>query len=94
MVHRNTYISFVMVPGMAVDYVAHLADAYLDDPEHGDKWTESRRARRMKRMLGEVGVSVISGACSTLGATFFLFFPTVRITLAIKHICTAILEYL
>lgn len=32
---------------------------------------------RMRDSLTEVGVSVTSGAISTLGATLFLFFPTI-----------------
>ena len=63
-------INLVMVPGLSVDYVAHLAEAY----------TESHAARRLPRvrsMIMEVGVSVISGAISTLGASAFLWLPVI-----------------
>ena len=52
---------------MAVDYVAHMSEAYLDAP-----YTDRRR--RAKAMLARCGISVLSGAISTLGATMFLFF--------------------
>mmetsp|Transcript_35647 Transcript_35647/g.92927 ORF Transcript_35647/g.92927 Transcript_35647/m.92927 type:complete len:609 (-) Transcript_35647:346-2172(-) len=63
-------INFVMVPGLSVDYVAHFAEAYV-------RSAHATRAGRVKDMMTEVGVSVLSGAISTLGATFFLFFPEI-----------------
>eukprot|EP00659_Diplonema_papillatum_P014784 gene14784-22631_t len=63
-------VGFVMVPGLSVDFVAHLADSYV----------ESRRVDRIGRvqdMLARTGISIISGAFSTLGATMFLFFPQI-----------------
>ena len=41
-----------MVPGMAVDYVAHMAEGYLECelPDRKD---------RVKHMLTEVGISVL-----------------------------------
>lgn len=63
-------IAFVMVPGMSVDFVAHLADGYLES-----KWTN--RGDRVRDMLAHVGISVVSGAFSTLGASLFLFMPTI-----------------
>eukprot|EP00992_Anisonema_acinus_P011809 TRINITY_DN7692_c0_g1_i2.p1 TRINITY_DN7692_c0_g1~~TRINITY_DN7692_c0_g1_i2.p1 ORF type:complete len:335 (+),score=89.28 TRINITY_DN7692_c0_g1_i2:185-1189(+) len=63
-------IILVMVPGMSVDYVAHLAESYVGahcKDRHG----------RVRTMLEEVGVSVLSGAFSTMGATIFLLFPTI-----------------
>merc|ERR1719210_283394 len=59
-------ICLVMVPGLSVDYVAHMAEAYngekLDDREH-----------RVIHMLEAMGVSVISGCISTLLAAICLF---------------------
>eukprot|EP00164_Ancoracysta_twista_P004580 GFYU01006182.1.p1 GENE.GFYU01006182.1~~GFYU01006182.1.p1 ORF type:complete len:1128 (-),score=371.69 GFYU01006182.1:28-3294(-) len=63
-------ICYVMVPGMSVDFVAHLAEAYIDAPS-------PNRHDRVTTMLTHVGISVISGAVSTLGAAFFLFFATI-----------------
>eukprot|EP01062_Namystynia_karyoxenos_P028229 TRINITY_DN21427_c0_g1_i1.p1 TRINITY_DN21427_c0_g1~~TRINITY_DN21427_c0_g1_i1.p1 ORF type:complete len:1283 (+),score=341.56 TRINITY_DN21427_c0_g1_i1:123-3851(+) len=63
-------IVYVMVPGMAVDYVAHLTEAYTE--VHATK-----RNDRVRLMLTEVGISVVSGAMSTLGASLFLFAPVI-----------------
>jgi len=63
-------VNLVMVPGMSVDYVAHLAEAYGNAPE-------ADRAGRVRRMLKKVGISVVSGAFSTLGASMFLFFAVI-----------------
>jgi len=63
-------ICFVMVPGLSVDYVAHLAEGYM----HSHK---PDRQGRTRDMLVNVGVSIVSGSVSTLGASVFLFFPTI-----------------
>ena len=47
--------------------IAHLAEAYVESHHHD---TEGR----VRDALTEVGVSIISGAISTLGATMFMFF--------------------
>jgi len=60
-------IIFVMVIGMSVDYVVHMSDAYLQSV-HTD------RAGRSRFMLGKMGMSVLSGAVTTLGAAFFMTF--------------------
>jgi len=60
-------VIFVMVIGMSVDYVVHLSDAYLSSI-HDD------RAGRCRFMLGKMGMSVVSGAITTLGAAFFMTF--------------------
>jgi len=67
-------IALVMVPGLSVDYVAHMAESYIhakfDEREH-----------RVIAMLEHSGVSVISGSISTvLAGTCLLmceivFFP-------------------
>eukprot|EP01065_Artemidia_motanka_P032326 TRINITY_DN39338_c0_g1_i1.p1 TRINITY_DN39338_c0_g1~~TRINITY_DN39338_c0_g1_i1.p1 ORF type:complete len:1148 (+),score=297.26 TRINITY_DN39338_c0_g1_i1:66-3509(+) len=63
-------IALVMVPGLAVDFVAHLADGYIESHEHD-------RGDRVRDMLANVGISVVSGAFSTLGSALFLFLPTI-----------------
>ena len=63
-------VIYVMVVGMAVDYVVHLSEAYLESHERS-------RTGRTVDMLTTMGISVLSGAASTLGATFFLFFPQI-----------------
>jgi len=64
-------IIMVMVPGMSVDYIAHLAEAYCQAP------VKSRHGR-VVHMLGTTGVSVVSGAVTTLGASLFLLMCTIK----------------
>ena len=54
-----------MVVGLSVDYVVHLAEGYC----RSKKYTRKERAQDM---LEEVGISVISGAITTLGASALL----------------------
>jgi len=60
-------IIYIMVVGMSVDYVVHLAEAYLHSGEN-------LRVHAARRMLGIVGISIISGAVSTCGGIMFLIF--------------------
>eukprot|EP00933_Yihiella_yeosuensis_P033036 TRINITY_DN26744_c0_g1_i1.p1 TRINITY_DN26744_c0_g1~~TRINITY_DN26744_c0_g1_i1.p1 ORF type:complete len:651 (+),score=92.90 TRINITY_DN26744_c0_g1_i1:1-1953(+) len=58
-------IIYVMVIGLSVDYVIHLADAYLECPDE-------KSEDRVQFMVTKMGVSVLSGAISSLGAAFFM----------------------
>ena len=60
-----------LVVGLAVDYVVHLAEGYHLSL-HKD------RLNRTRDMLKEMGTSVFSGACTTLGASAFMFFAVLR----------------
>jgi len=60
-------VIYIMVVGMSVDYVVHLAEAYLHSGE-------VLREHAARRMLGIVGMAVISGAISTCGGIMFLIF--------------------
>jgi len=64
-------ICFVMVPGMAVDFVAHLAESYIHSHNRD-------RIGRVTDMLVHTGVSVVSGGFSTIIASTFLMFPTIQ----------------
>jgi len=55
----------VMVIGLSVDYVVHLADAYLEAPAQD-------RFERTKFMIVRMGRAVVNGAMSTLGAAGFM----------------------
>ena len=55
----------MLVVGLAVDYVVHLAEGYSRSP-HTD------RLGRLQDTLEEVGISVLSGAVTTLGSSLFL----------------------
>ena len=58
-------INLVLVVGLSVDYVVHLAEGYC-------RSTQTDRKGRTRDMLEEVGVSVISGAITTMGAAALL----------------------
>ncbi|CAH1792445.1 unnamed protein product [Owenia fusiformis] len=58
-------LNLVLIVGLSVDYVVHLAEGYSRSP-HKD------RLGRVHSMLEEVGVSVLSGSITTLGASFFI----------------------
>uniref|UniRef100_A0A7M5XG14 SSD domain-containing protein n=1 Tax=Clytia hemisphaerica TaxID=252671 RepID=A0A7M5XG14_9CNID len=58
-------LNLTLVVGLSVDYVVHLADGYV-------RCTKFSRAGRTRYMLGHVGVSVLAGAATTLGASSFM----------------------
>ena len=61
-------ISIVIIIGFSVDYVVHFANAYLE-------CQGNTREERLSFSLLTMGVSVASGAVTTLVAGFFLLFP-------------------
>ena len=64
-------INLCMVVGLSVDYVVHLAEAYRMSPAE-------RRHDRVKDMLQSMGLSVVSGAITTLGAATFMLFAQIQ----------------
>ncbi|KAK3708230.1 hypothetical protein RRG08_023639 [Elysia crispata] len=58
-------INLSLVVGLAVDYVVHFSEAYHTSPQ-------KHRTDKVRDMLEHMGVSVISGAFSTLGAASFM----------------------
>ena len=58
-------INLTLVVGLSVDYVVHLAEGY-------SRSTHTTRLGRLHDSLAEVGISVLSGACTTLGGSAFL----------------------
>ena len=63
-------MNLVLVVGLAVDYVVHLAEGY-------SRSSHLTRKTRARDMLEEVGISVLSGATTTLGASLFLLFANI-----------------
>lgn len=63
-------IAAIMVVGFSVDFTVHVVHSYLE-------CTEDTREARTAFALNTVGVSVLSGALTTLGSAFVLFFTTV-----------------
>lgn len=64
-------LNMCLLVGLAVDYVVHLAEGYHLSL-HKD------RLNRTRDMLVEMGTSVFFGACTTLGASAFMFFAQVQ----------------
>merc|ERR1712032_713864 len=58
-------IAATILVGLAVDYVVHVANAYMESKK-GD------RESRVKNALTEMGGTVLGGAITSLGASFFL----------------------
>lgn len=59
-------LNLSLVVGLAVDYVVHLAEGYHSSPA-------TDRLTRTRDMLDHVGISILSGALTTLGAAAFMF---------------------
>lgn len=60
-----------MVVGLSVDYIVHLAEAYRSSPSTG-------RTDRVHHMLESIGLSVVSGAVTTIGAAVFMLFAKIQ----------------
>merc|ERR1712139_608313 len=82
----------VMVIGLSVDYVVHMADAYLEAPAED-------RFGRTKFMLVRMGLAVVNGGITTIGAagfmcacyiTFFQKFGIVILATVFQSLVTAL----
>jgi len=62
-------ISVILVIGFSVDYVVHLANSYLES-------AAQTRFERMSFALLTMGVSVVSGAMTTMLSGLMLVFPS------------------
>jgi len=58
-------INLTLVVGLSVDYVVHLAQGY-------NRSLHLSRLGRLQDTLAEVGISVLSGALTTVGGSAFL----------------------
>lgn len=68
-----------LLVGLSVDYSAHLCSAFNEagvPAKHVSSALD--RLHRARSALHEMGVSVVSGAITTLVASFFLFFAQLR----------------
>jgi predicted RND superfamily exporter protein len=86
-------IYLIMCVGLSVDYTVHLLHAFNESPGNG-------REERMKDALSEMGITILSGALTTLLAALPLFgctstflkrFGTFIFLCIFFSICTAIL---
>ena len=60
-------VNYVVVIGMSIDYCVHISEAFTDA-------AGSTRPEKVKLMMQDMGVSVLSGAISTMLAAFPMFF--------------------
>merc|ERR1712118_385991 len=82
----------VMVIGLSVDYVVHMADSYLEAPAQD-------RAGRTQYMMKKMGLAVLNGAATTIGAaaimcltyiTFFQKFGMVILVTVFQSLVTSL----
>lgn len=59
-------IGTILVIGFSVDYVVHLAAHYVHSASH-------TRFPRTTESIGEMGISIFSGAMTTIGSASFLY---------------------
>ena len=59
-------IGTILVIGFSVDYVVHLAAHYVHSPD-------PKRFPRTTDSIGEMGISIFSGAMTTIGSAAFLY---------------------
>ncbi|XP_078001163.1 protein dispatched homolog 1-like [Glandiceps talaboti] len=76
-------LNLSLIVGLAVDYVVHLAEGYRLSPKED-------RFGRLNDTLEHVGISVVSGAATTLGASAFMLFAKIMFfkQFAIFMFCT------
>ena len=65
-------ICLTILAGFCVDYIVHLAHSYVECPD------TSSRIVRVEYAVGHMGISVLSGALTSLGASCLLFFCTLQ----------------
>ena len=86
-------ICVTVLVGLVVDYVVHMGMSYLESPSH------SRKDRTIFACVN-MGISICSGAISTVGASVFLTFCTITffpkfgifmaITIVFSFICAGV----
>lgn len=62
-------VAVVIIIGFSVDFVVHLANAYVECK------FSNKRLQRIKFALFTMGISVIYGAITTFSSGFWLLFP-------------------
>ena len=72
-------VCLTLVSGFSVDYVVHYGLSYIECQEDGAFDLGKGRQNRVRFAFFEMGVSVIGGSVTTIGASAFLFFCTIGI---------------
>ena len=65
-------LCIVILIGFSVDYVVHLGNHYVESER-------PTRKERTDEALTHIGGSILSGAVTTLGSVFFLFFAQMSV---------------
>merc|ERR1719247_3754198 len=65
-------ICLVILAGFCIDYIVHLTHSYMEADDRSD------RIERVHDAMKYMGVSVISGCITSLGASFVLFFCSLQ----------------
>lgn len=63
-------LNITLVADLAIDHIVHIAEGYKLS-------TKTTRKEKVEELLHEIGISVLSGAITTLGASSFLFFSKI-----------------
>jgi len=63
-------VAVVLIVGFSVDYVVHLANAYVESKN-------TMRYRRSRDAITEMGISIVAGAITSFGSGVFLIFGVV-----------------
>jgi hypothetical protein len=71
-------MNLCLVVGLSVDYVVHLAEGYHLS-------VRRERGGRTQDMLANLGISVLTGAATTLGAAFFMMFAKIQFFLQVPN---------
>merc|ERR1719456_2092892 len=64
-------IAIITVVGVSVDYSVHLIHAYGESPSED-------RTERVRGALATMGISLIGGVATTVGAALFLWFAEIQ----------------
>lgn len=79
-------IAMTLLVGLSVDYLVHVAKAYLDEPE------DEPRERRTLNAISHLGGAVVAGSLTTVISAIFLTFGTITFFVTFgKFVITMIL---
>jgi hypothetical protein len=67
-----------VLAGFCVDYIVHLAHSF-------NECEDSSRVARVEYAVGHMGISVLGGCLTSLGASALLFFCTLQVTCLASH---------
>jgi len=67
-------IVLIVIVGISVDYSIHIAHAYNHAKEAAEKVREEIRKEKCYAAVGSLGISLLSGLATSMGAAVFLWF--------------------